>query len=123
MGFRYLDNIMNRLFFSLCIVASFVWASARAETTTEERVAALKELKIEAGTVSSLKRDDAPDLTAPDGKVLRKNMPPRTVIKVLLNPAQGSNIRVEIWLPDAGKWNGRFVGLGNGGAAGHIDSN
>ncbi len=114
---------MNKLFFSFCIAASLICAPTRAETTPEERVAALKELKIEAGTVSFLKRDDAPDLTAPDGKVLRKNMPPRTVIKVLLNPAQGSNIHVEIWLPDPGKWNGRFVGLGNGGAAGHIDSN
>ncbi|MDD5348835.1 MAG: tannase/feruloyl esterase family alpha/beta hydrolase, partial [Chthoniobacteraceae bacterium] len=25
-----------------------------------------------------------------------------------------------IWLPDPGKWNARFLGLGNGGSAGHI---
>lgn len=46
----------------------------------------------------------------------------RTVLKVLLQPAKGSNINVEIWLPDAAKWNGRFLGLGNGGAAGKINS-
>jgi len=26
-----------------------------------------------------------------------------------------------IWLPDADKWNARFLGLGNGGAAGRIN--
>jgi feruloyl esterase len=112
---------IHRLFLILC-VASLIGVSVRAETTPEERVAALKELKIESGTVSSLIRDDSPAMKAPDGKVTRNNMPPRTVIKVLLTPAQGTNIHVEIWLPDAGKWNGRFVGLGNGGAAGHINS-
>lgn len=46
----------------------------------------------------------------------------RTVVKLLLQPAKGSNINVEVWLPDAEKWNGRFLGLGNGGAAGKINS-
>ena len=32
-----------------------------------------------------------------------------------------TQIAVEIWLPDAGKWNGRLIGLGNGGAAGSIN--
>lgn len=46
----------------------------------------------------------------------------RTVVKLLLQPAKGSNINVEVWLPDAENWNGRFLGLGNGGAAGKINS-
>jgi feruloyl esterase len=40
----------------------------------------------------------------------------------VLKPAKGSSINVEVWLPDAGKWNDRFLGLGNGGAAGKINS-
>jgi feruloyl esterase len=115
---------MNRLFLTLCTVASLALASAHAETASHDAsIAALKSLKIDAGTITSLIHDDAPALTAPDGKVIRNNFPPRTIIKVLLNPAKGSNIRVEIWLPDAANWNGRFVGLGNGGAAGGINSN
>ncbi len=43
-------------------------------------------------------------------------------MKLVLNPAKGSNINVEISLPDAGHWSGRLLGLGNGGAAGHINS-
>jgi feruloyl esterase len=48
------------------------------------------------------------------------NLPPRTIVKIVLNPAKGSNINVEVWLPDPGKWNGRLLGFGNGGSAGHI---
>lgn len=116
----YRNNRMNRIFFTLlCLVALFNGTSVHAE----DRLATIKELKINAGTVTSLKRDDSPTLTAPDGKVLRSNVPPRTIVTILLNPAPGSNIRVEIWLPEADKWNGRFLGLGNGGAAGGINSN
>ena len=82
---------------------------------------ALKGLKIEAGKVLLVKRDDAPTLTAPDGHIYN-NLPPRTIVKLLLQPARGSNINVEMWLPDPGKWNSRFLGLGNGGAAGQIHS-
>jgi feruloyl esterase len=48
-------------------------------------------------------------------------LPPLTIVKMVLHPAKGSTINVEVWLPDAEKWNGRFLGLGNGGAAGHIN--
>ena len=46
----------------------------------------------------------------------------KTIVKLVLNPAKGSNINVEVWLPDADKWTARFLGLGNGGAAGSINS-
>ncbi len=39
----------------------------------------------------------------------------------MLHPAKGSNIQIEIWLPEPANWNGRFLGLGNGGAAGKIN--
>lgn len=93
---------------SLVAVASIA-TLAIAEGNTD-RLAALKELKIDNGTV----------LVVPQAAA--KNLPPLTVVKLLLNPAKSSNINVEICLPEAAKWNGRFIGLGNGGAAGHINS-
>ena len=36
------------------------------------------------------------------------------------DPSGCSNIGIEVWLPERG-WNGRFLGTGNGGGAGHID--
>ncbi|MBE7157709.1 MAG: tannase/feruloyl esterase family alpha/beta hydrolase [Rhodospirillales bacterium] len=89
-------------------------------TPADDRLAALKALRIDSGTITSAERADSPTLTLPDGHV-QPNLPPRTIVKLVLNPAKGSNINVEMWLPDPGKWNGCLLGLGNGGAAGHIN--
>lgn len=43
------------------------------------------------------------------------------MVKIVLHPAKGSTIQIEVWLPQAEKWNGKFLGLGNGGAAGSIN--
>lgn len=80
----------------------------------------LQSLKIDAGTISSVKRDESPTLMTTDGEI-RNNLSPRTIVKLVLQPAKGSNILIEIWLPDAEKWNTCFLGLGNGGVGGHID--
>jgi feruloyl esterase len=79
----------------------------------------LKALTIANAVVTLVERQDSPDLIVPQGATFGK-LPPRTIVKLELHPAMGSNIHVEIWLPDAARWNGRFLGLGNGGAAGQI---
>jgi feruloyl esterase len=84
------------------------------------QLAAIRALKIDGGTITLAEHQVAPTWTSPSGHIL-SHLPPRTVVKMVLNPAKGSNIKVELWMPDAGKWNGRFIGLGNSGAAGHID--
>ena len=43
-------------------------------------------------------------------------------VQLTLKPEPGSNIRVELWLPEPGRWNGKFLGTGNGGAAGSIQT-
>ena len=94
----------------LCAAALLGCFSAFAQQgspTTDDRLATLKALQIDAATITQVERDIAS---------------PRTIVKLVLRPAKGSNINVEVSLPDAEKWNGRFVGLGNGGAAGKINS-
>lgn len=91
-----------------------------ASPEENDKLTALWALKIDAGNIALVERDISPTLTAPDGRIISSNLPPRTIVKMVLNPAKGSNINVEIWLPDPGKWNARFLGLGNGGAAGNI---
>ncbi len=99
---------MNRKLTSLGIAVLLSCFSAHAETlpVKAEKLAALRTLKIDDATITTVKRD----ATAT-----------RTIVKVVLNPAKGSNINVEVWLPDGEKWNARFLGLGNGGAAGKIN--
>ncbi len=123
---------MNKQIFSLFCAVLFLGgassysqnpqAAAPSAPSTEDRLAALKALKIDAGTITLVQHDDAPTLTAADGKT-QTTLPPRTIVKLVLNPAKRSNINVEIWLPDAKNWNARFLALGNGGSAGHINSN
>lgn len=105
---------MNRKIASLGLAALLSCFSAFGETpqtgktspSVDERLAALRALKIDAATMTQVERDASAT---------------RTIVKLVLHPAKGSNINVEVWLPDAEKWNARFLGLGNGGAAGHIN--
>jgi len=95
--------------------------TASAESLQDnDALATIKALKIDAGTITLVEHDVSPTLTLADGHVIN-NLPPRTIVKMVLTPAKGSHINVELWLPDAGKWNARFLGLGNGGSAGHIN--
>ena len=112
---------MNQRILSLSAALLLGGTSIHAQSapSIDDRLSALWALKIDAGTVSQVQHDAAPTLPAPDGKS-QVALPPRTVVKLVLNPAKGSNINVEVWLPDAEKWNARFIGLGNGGSAGHI---
>ena len=88
-------------------------AAMAAVAAPPDQVAAIKQLKIDTGTIVLVEDSSA---------VADKNSPPHTVVKIILNPTRDSSINVEIWLPEAGKWNHRFIGLGNGGAAGRINS-
>jgi len=90
----------------LAALLSSFSAFGQTSPAVDEKLAALRALKIDAATITTVERD----ATAT-----------RTIVKLTLNPAKGSNIHIEVWLPDAEKWNARFLGLGNGGAAGKIN--
>jgi feruloyl esterase len=94
-------------------------AGAADAPTLAQRLEALKALTIADGQITLVEHSDAPAMAIPKGNPLG-NLPPRTMVKAVLHPAKGSTINVEVWLPDPAAWDGRFIGLGNGGAAGHI---
>ena len=99
---------MNRKITCLGAVVLLAGAALFGQSpASDEKLNALRSLKIEASTITLVARD--PSAT-------------KTMVRLTLRPAKGSNINVEVWLPDAAKWNGRFLGLGNGGAAGRINS-
>lgn len=99
---------MNSKLTSIGLAALLSCFSAVGETSqvVDAKLTALRSLRIDAGTITTVERDSTAT---------------RTIVKLVLNPAKRSNINVEVWLPDADKWNARFLGLGNGGAAGKIN--
>ncbi|HEY8916297.1 MAG TPA: tannase/feruloyl esterase family alpha/beta hydrolase, partial [Chitinophaga sp.] len=46
-------------------------------------------------------------------------LPAFCLVSAILKPTPVSNIRIEVWMP-RNRWNGRFLGTGNGGSAGSI---
>ena len=47
-------------------------------------------------------------------------IPAHCRLQIVLKPSADSLINMEMWLPPAGQWNGKFMGVGNGGFAGSI---
>jgi hypothetical protein len=41
-------------------------------------------------------------------------------VEATLKPTPESSIKIEVWMPTAETWNGKFLGTGNGGAGGVI---
>src|SRR6059036_2021928 len=58
-------------------------------------------------------RGDAPPTIAPP------NIPAHCRVRLVLKPTSDSLINMELWLPIQ-NWNGKFMGVGNGGWAGSI---
>lgn len=56
-------------------------------------------------------------VTPEDGTPLT-DLPRLIRVQLIHRPGPRSHIRTEVWLPE--DWNGRFVGLGNGGIGGHL---
>ncbi len=52
-------------------------------------------------------------------RVAIRNLPPFCRVAATLKPSTDSDIRMELWMPVSG-WNGKFMGVGNGGWAGSI---
>ncbi|HEV2597851.1 tannase/feruloyl esterase family alpha/beta hydrolase [Sphingopyxis sp.] len=59
--------------------------------------------------------------TAADG-VRLTGMPSFCRIFAVASSHPDSHILIELWMPQADKWNGKFLGIGNGGNAGKIGS-
>jgi feruloyl esterase len=55
-----------------------------------------------------------------NGDPILTNLPSFCRVAATMKPTHDSDIKVEVWLPLASAWNGRYVGTGNGGFAGKI---
>jgi hypothetical protein len=80
--------------------------------------ASLKDLKIEATTITAAESVPAGSFTAADSKIYA-NLPAFCRVTATISPVSDSAIRLEMWLPQD-EWKGVFEGTGNGGYSGRI---
>jgi feruloyl esterase len=85
---------------------------------SSERCASLTGSRVEAGVVESAERVAAGS-TLVGGATAGAPVPSDICrVRIKLNPAPGSDINVEVWLPD--NWNSKLYGLGGGGFDGAL---
>ncbi len=83
---------------------------------------ALGALKLQDATITAAVDVYAGTFRAPGANAngTPMNTPEFCRIAATLTPTPESHIRIEVWLPPTAAWNGKFLGTGNGGAAGII---
>jgi feruloyl esterase len=54
------------------------------------------------------------------GDIAYKDMPAFCRVAATMRPTNDSEIKIEVWLPLAEAWNGKFMAVGNGGQAGEV---
>jgi feruloyl esterase len=99
---------------------AFVCGSASAQTPTA--CDALGKLTLPNATITAAVPVDAGTFRAPGAAATAApmNTPAFCRVAATLAPTPESHIRIEVWLPPAAVWNGKFLGTGNGGAGGVI---
>src|SRR4029434_5441005 len=107
------------------LVAVFSLSSTSAPPLAATAWANLTTLSLPvAGSITSATEKTAPFTTT----VATNSAPTFTVpgpfpfclVEATLTPTSDSQINIEVWLPSAAHWNGKYVGLGNGGLTGAI---
>jgi feruloyl esterase len=85
-----------------------------------EDCAALKNARIDGGAIGAAEVVDEGNFHHPVTGAVYDRMPTFCRVRGELHPTADSDIRFEVWLPEK-TWNGRYLGVGNGGFAGEID--
>lgn len=70
-------------------------------------------------TITLAKAEPAGTFKTPEPGPPLDNLPAFCRVTVEVKPTKDSDIKFELWMPASG-WNGKFMGLGNGGWAGEI---
>jgi feruloyl esterase len=107
---------MNR--HSVISTALIVIVLGVARSATGSTCASLANLAFPDTTITAAQSVAAGTYTAPDGEVFT-DMPAFCRVAATLTPTSESDIKVEVWMRYSG-WNGRYLGLGNGGIGGLI---
>jgi hypothetical protein len=100
-----------------CMIVSGL-AMAAAGSAWAADCAGLKSLKLEGTEIVAAETVTSGMLEIPEAASLH-DLPSFCRVQGIMRPSSDSKIRFEVWLPDK-EWNGRILGVGNGGFAGVI---
>jgi feruloyl esterase len=103
------------------IVAVLAWLACVHASAANTACEDLGKFPLAGGTITSAVRVGANESIPV--KLLNTSMPaPAAFCRVAstLAPSTDSTILAELWLPEMEKWNGRFLGVGNGGFGGAV---
>lgn len=103
------------------IICLFLLGCFGSATLRAADCSALKNLTLPNATITMAEKVTSGDVEGPTIRVALHKLPVFCRVVGVLRPTADSEIGFEVWLPDSG-WNGRFIGVGNGGFAGSIDS-
>ena len=118
-----------RIVGSFLATCSFVLVTTVAMSQpADDKCAALAGLTLPGANITTAKTYAAgtfvggvDPFTGADVSDFYKKLPAFCRVVAVATPTSDSNITIEVWMPPAG-WNGRLLGLGNGGFAGHIET-
>lgn len=117
---KEMPNIFSPLRAVLATLIAILYTPVMPASDLDAQLQVLRDLSLENGKILSV--EHTTDSTITIGEKTFEKLPPRTIVRWELRPASTSHIRAEMWLPDTAQWNDRFLGLGNSGAAGSINS-
>jgi hypothetical protein len=80
---------------------------------------ALRQIKLPDTTITMAERVVSGTVAVPTNTSPVQGLPAFCRVAGVMRPTSDSEIRFEVWLPE-NDWNGRFLGVGNGGFAGSI---
>jgi len=113
---------IGSLFYAIILAVCVSVLPASAQQTCES----LKNIKIPNVTITSVEKGEPGyELPGQSGFVnapTQKIQAPFCRIQAYSTPSNDSHIGIEVWLPDAANWNGRFLAVGNPGFIGSIAS-
>ena len=108
---RRQTRVLSALF---AIVAGFCAASVHAADC-----GSLKSLKLPDTSITLAESVVSGSLSVSESGPLLHGLPKFCRVAGVIRPTPDSEIQFEVWMPQD-KWNGRFLGVGNGGFAGNL---
>jgi Tannase and feruloyl esterase len=110
---KHLLPVPVQLVVTLPLIVAFAVNPVRAATCES-----LSGLRLENTAITTAESVSAGTFQPPYGEP-REGLPAFCRVAGVIKPSSDSYIRFEVWLPASG-WNGKFLGVGNGGFAGSI---